>query len=89
MRKQTSYMQCKTVQADVMVRQLTALLHIFTNQHCAWVLMNGLHAHGVKLFAVATDYQLKIPVDKQISLSQRLSFNYLDQIPFTILNWSK
>ena len=60
--------QCK-LWVVVMVRQLTALIPIFTN---ARVSRTGLHAHRVKLFVVNTYYQSKKPVDKCISLLLRL-----------------
>ena len=55
-----------------MVQQLTALLHDFTNQHCAWVSGNSLHAHHIKLFAVKTYYCLNKLVDKLFSVPLRL-----------------
>ena len=63
--------QCK-LWAVVMERQLTALLHIFTYPQHAWVSVNGLHAHGVKLLAVDIYNQLNKPVDKHITLPLRL-----------------
>ena len=54
-----------------MLQQLTALLHIITDYHHGWVSGNGLHAQGVKLFAVNTYYQLKRPVGKHVSAPLR------------------
>ena len=63
-----------------MERQLTALLHVFTDPLRAWVSGNDLHAHEVKLFAVNTYNQLMEHVDKCISLPGTQTVSAVDYL---------
>ena len=53
---------CASCELLLWYARMTALHHFFTNQHHASVSRNGLHAHGVKRFALNSYYQLKKPI---------------------------